>query len=56
MRRSYAAPWLQSDLNSKPERMTLEEIASVREAIQQGTCARQGTSAFYPAGYLISSG
>ena len=49
MRRSYAAPWVQSDPNSQPERMTLEEITSVLEAIQQGTCARQGTSAFYPA-------
>ena len=49
MRKSYAAPWLQNDPNSQPERMTLEQIVSVMEAIPPGACARQGTSAFYPA-------
>jgi hypothetical protein len=49
MRRSYAAPWLQNDPDAKPGQMTLEEIASVLEAIPQGVCARQGSSAFYPA-------
>jgi hypothetical protein len=49
MRRSDAAPWLQNDPNSRPEQMTIEEIASVMEAIPTGVCARQGTSAFYPA-------
>jgi hypothetical protein len=49
MRRSYAAPWVPNDPNAKPDRMTLEGILSVLEAIPQGTCARQGTSAFYPA-------
>lgn len=49
MRRSYAAPWLHTDPNSQPDRMTLDEIASVLEAIPPGTCARQGSSAFYPA-------
>ena len=49
MRRSYAAPWLQNDPNAQPDRMTLDEIASVLEAIVPGTCARQGSSAFYPA-------
>ena len=49
MRRSYAAPWLQNDPNSQPERMTIEEIASVMESIPAGVCARQGTSGFYPA-------
>lgn len=49
MRRSYAAPWLRNDPNAQPERMTLEEITSVLEAVVPGTCARQGASAFYPA-------
>jgi hypothetical protein len=49
MRRSYAAPWLQNDPNAQPDRMTLDEIASVLEAVVPGTCARQGSSAFYPA-------
>ena len=49
MRRSYAAPWLQDDPNAAPEKMTLEEIASAMEAIPPGVCARQGSSAFYPA-------
>ena len=48
MRRSYATPWLDNDPNGQPERMTLEEIASVMEAIIPGVCARQGSSAFYP--------
>ncbi|HZS04713.1 MAG TPA: di-heme oxidoredictase family protein [Blastocatellia bacterium] len=48
MRRSYAAPWLDNDPNGQPERMTLEEIVSALEAIPQGVCARQGSSAFYP--------
>ncbi len=48
MRRSYAAPWLDHDPNGQPERMTLEEIVSVMEAIIPGVCARQGASAFYP--------
>ena len=49
MRRSYAAPWLQNDPNSQPDRMTIEEIASLMQAIPLGVCARQGTSGFYPA-------
>jgi len=49
MRRSYAAPWLQNDPNSQPDRMTIEEIASLMEAIPVGVCARQGSSGFYPA-------
>ena len=48
MRRSYAAPWLENDPNARPDRMTLEEITSVLDAIPQGACARQGSSAFYP--------
>jgi hypothetical protein len=49
MRSAYAAHWLQNDPNERPERMTINEIASVLEAIPPGVCARQGTSAFYPA-------
>jgi hypothetical protein len=48
MRRSYAAPWLDDDPNAQPERMTVDEIASVMEAIPAGVCARQGSSAFFP--------
>lgn len=49
MRRSYAAPWLGDDPNARPEQMSVEEIASVLEAIPPGVCARQGSSAFFPA-------
>ncbi len=49
MRRSYAAPWLADDPNSRPDRMSVDEIASVLEAITPGVCARQGSSAFFPA-------
>src|SRR5262249_47450622 len=49
MRRNYAAPWLPQDSNARPEEMSLEEITSVLEAIPQGTCARQGSSIFFPA-------
>jgi len=49
MRRSYAAPWLGDDPNARPERMSVDEIASVLEAITPGVCARQGSSAFFPA-------
>lgn len=48
MRRSYAAPWVADDPNARPERMSVDEIASVLEAITPGVCARQGTSAFFP--------
>jgi len=48
VRRSYASPWLPSDPNAAPERMTLDEIADVFEAIVQGVCARQGSSPFFP--------
>jgi hypothetical protein len=48
VRRNYAAPWLASDPNAAPERMTLDEIAAVFEAIVPGVCARQGSSPFFP--------
>ena len=48
LRRNYAAPWLTPDPNAKPESMTIEEIASTLEAIVPGTCARQGSSIFFP--------
>ncbi len=48
MRRSYAAPWLDDDPNARPDSMTVEQIASVLEAITPGVCARQGSSAFFP--------
>jgi hypothetical protein len=49
MRRSYAAPWLDNDPNARPERMSVSEIADILEAITPGVCARQGSSAFFPA-------
>lgn len=48
VRRNYAAPWLTPDPNAAPERMTLDEIATVFEAIVPGVCARQGASPFFP--------
>jgi hypothetical protein len=48
MRRQYAVPWLQRDPNAQSEQMSIDEIASVLEAIVPGVCARQGSSAFYP--------
>ena len=36
MPRSYAAPWLDDDPNARPDSMTVEEIASVLEAITPG--------------------
>ncbi|HEY7285455.1 MAG TPA: hypothetical protein VH497_08440 [Vicinamibacterales bacterium] len=48
VRRNYAAPWLASDPNAAAERMTLDEIAGVFEAIVPGVCARQGSSPFFP--------
>lgn len=50
MRRNYAAPWLQADPNAVADQMSLDEITSALEAISPGSCARQGTSVFYPAG------
>ena len=49
MRRHYAAPWLRTDPNARTDQMSVDEIASVLEAIPPGVCARQGTSAFHPA-------
>jgi hypothetical protein len=48
VRRNYASPWLASDPNAAPERMTLDEIADAFEAIVPGVCARQGSSPFFP--------
>jgi hypothetical protein len=49
LRNRYAVPWIQNDPNSQPDRMTIDEIASALEAIPPGSCARQGSSVFYPA-------
>ena len=48
MRRAYAAPWIADDPNANTDRMSIEEIASVMEAIPPGVCARQGSSVFFP--------
>ncbi|MEP6570174.1 MAG: di-heme oxidoredictase family protein [Acidobacteriota bacterium] len=49
IRRSYASPWLKDDPNARPEKMSLDEIVAAFEAVSPGSCARQGTSVFYPA-------
>jgi len=49
IRRSYGAPWIKDDASARADRMSVSEIASVMEAITPGTCARQGTSPFYPS-------
>ena len=49
IRRSYGVPWIKDDDSARANRMSVSELASVLEAIQPGSCARQGTSIFYPA-------
>ena len=49
IRRSYAAPWIENDASARADRMSVSELSSVMEAITPGSCARQGTSPFYPA-------
>ncbi|HTG95582.1 MAG TPA: hypothetical protein VL866_23480 [Pyrinomonadaceae bacterium] len=49
VRRSYGAPWIKDDASARADRMSVSELASVLEAITPGSCARQGTSLFYPA-------
>jgi len=49
IRRSYGAPWIKDDASSRADRMSVSELASVMEAITPGSCARQGTSPFYPS-------
>lgn len=49
IRRSYGAPWRKDDASARADRMSLFELSSVMQAISPGSCARQGTSPFYPA-------
>ena len=49
IRRSYGAPWISDDASARADRMSVSELSSVMEAITPGSCARQGTSPFYPA-------
>jgi hypothetical protein len=49
IRRRYGAPWIKDDVSARSDRMSLSELASVLEAIPPGSCARQGTSPFYPS-------
>jgi hypothetical protein len=49
IRRSYGAPWIKDDASARADRMSVSELASVMEAIVPGSCARQGTSPFYPS-------
>ena len=48
MLRNFSSPWLKSDPNARLQQMSVEEIASTLQAIVPGTCARQGSSPFYP--------
>ena len=45
----YATPWLRPDPLARIGQMSLEELASVYDAIPLGVLHRQGTSPFYPA-------
>ncbi|HEV2233294.1 MAG TPA: hypothetical protein VGV68_07810 [Terriglobia bacterium] len=45
----YATPWLRPDPSARFKTMSLDEIASAREAIPPGVQARHRTSSFYPA-------
>jgi hypothetical protein len=45
----YATPWLRPDPSVRFAEMSLDEIASAREAIPPGVQARHRTSSFYPA-------
>ena len=49
IRRDYGAPWVKDDASARADRMSVSELASVMEAITPGSCARQGSSPFYPA-------
>ena len=49
IRRSYGAPWVKDDDSARANRMSVSELASVLETISPGSCARQGTSIFYPS-------
>jgi hypothetical protein len=49
IRKSYGVPWIKDDASARADRMSVSELASVLEAIPPGSCARQGTSIFYPA-------
>jgi len=49
IRRSYGAPWIKDDASARADRMSASDLSSVLEAITPGSCARQGTSPFYPA-------
>jgi len=49
IRRSYGAPWIKDDASARADRMSVTELSSVMQAISPGSCARQGTSPFYPA-------
>ena len=49
IRRSYGTPWVKDDAGARADRMSLSELSAVMQAISPGSCARQGTSPFYPA-------
>ncbi|HZI49929.1 MAG TPA: hypothetical protein VFD75_19170, partial [Pyrinomonadaceae bacterium] len=49
IRRSYGAPWIKDDASARADRMSVSELSAVMQAISPGSCARQGTSPFYPA-------
>ena len=49
IRNNYGAPWVKDDASARADRMSASDLSSVMEAITPGSCARQGTSPFYPA-------
>ena len=44
----YAAPWLKPDPQAKLQQISVDEIASVHQAIPPGVVARHRSSPFYP--------
>jgi len=44
----FASPWLRPDPQARPDRMPLEDIISMYDAIPPGVLARHGTSPFSP--------
>ncbi len=48
LRRNYATPWLPVNPNARTEQMSLDQLTDAMMAITPGSCARQGSSIFFP--------
>jgi len=48
LRRNYATPWLPVNPNARTEQMSLEQLTDAMMSITPGSCARQGSSIFFP--------